>query len=202
MLRDVAGAIVGAGDLVERLLRHAGIDITQFARQPVVLQQVGARLDAEARAIERGSLGERVRAADGVQAAEEAPDPLQHIGIVEQRCATTAARKRREAKSAKRVERATRQGQRRHRRDLGRGQFGHERMLLEDLRVAPAAGAVELGDDEPGAAVDVLDARLEHAVLVAVECEQRARGHEPDAVQRIQHHVGRQAGVRRLCVGA
>ena len=61
-------------------------------------------------------------------------------------------------------------------------------MLLEDRFVAPAPGAVELGDQRLG----VLDADLIDAVFVAVEGEQAAVADEAAGLDRRQHEIGRQ----------
>ena len=58
-----------------------------------------------------------------------------------------------------------------------------KRVLLEDLRVAPAAGPVELGDDDPA----VLQEDLEDAVLVGVQLQQPAVAAQADAVERVEH---------------
>ena len=72
--------------------------------------------------------------------------------------------------------------ERRHHRDLALGQLAGEAVLLEDLLVRPAPGAVELGDEEPGiaqgAALVLLEPHLVDAVLVAVERELAAVGQE------------------------
>src|SRR5690606_39849578 len=61
-----------------------------------------------------------------------------------------------------------------------------EGVLLGDLRVGPAPGAVELDDD--GAAV--LEAYLVDAVLVAVQREKAPVAAQPDRLERIEHAVG------------
>src|SRR5215472_8821757 len=71
-------------------------------------------------------------------------------------------------------------------------------MLLEDLGVAPAPGPVKLGDDRCRAAPRVLEPRLVHAVLVAVEREQAPVADETRARERIEHGVRGEARVRRI----
>ena len=66
-------------------------------------------------------------------------------------------------------------------------------MLLEDLRIAPAPGAIELGDDDPA----VLEEGLEDAVLVGVQLQHPAVAAQADAVERIEHRGRRQVGVGR-----
>ena len=82
---------------------YAGVNLAQFGRQPVMLQQIVARLDAEARRVQRRSQRERPAAADRVQPAEKAADPLEYVGIVEQRRAPAASRKDREAEPFERM---------------------------------------------------------------------------------------------------
>ena len=62
------------------------------------------------------------------------------------------------------------QHQRRHHRHLGRGEFEREGVFLDDLRVAPAARAVELGDHRTA----VFQEDLEDAVFVGVELQDAA----------------------------
>jgi len=73
-------------------------------------------------------------------------------------------------------------------------------MLLEDLRVAPAARPVELGDDD----LSVLEEHLEDPVLVGVELDEAAVAAQADGIEGVEHEarceirVGRAV---RLCVG-
>ena len=64
-------------------------------------------------------------------------------------------------------------------------------MLFEDLRVAPAAGPIELGDDHPAAFKE----DLEDAVLVRVELDQATVALQADGIERIEHIARRQVGV-------
>ena len=60
----------------------------------------------------------------------------------------------------------------RHDRDLLRGQFRREAVFLADRRIAPALGTIELGYHRRL----LVDAHLDHAVLVAVQREQMTIG--------------------------
>jgi len=73
-------------------------------------------------------------------------------------------------------------------RNLGSHQFGGKIVLFLDLRIAPAPGSVELGDD--GAAVFQL--HLVHPVFVRREGSQAAVAAQADAVERVKDQVGRQ----------
>ena len=65
-------------------------------------------------------------------------------------------------------------------------------MLLGDLRIGPAARAVELGDDRRL----VFAPHLVDAVFVAVEREQPAIAADAERIERIEDAVGRECGVR------
>jgi hypothetical protein len=166
-----------------------------------VRQQPGAWFGAKGLEVERGPLRIRLCGAQHVDARDEAADPLEHIVVVQVRRAAAAAVEQRHAMAVDVMQRAAIDRARRHRRHLGRDQFRHERMLFFDLRIAPAARPIELGDDEAGAAVGVFHAHLEHAVLVAVERQQRAGGEQTrrpaDRVDRVEHGIRREVGVGR-----
>ena len=65
-------------------------------------------------------------------------------------------------------------------------------MLFEDLRIAPAARPVELGDDDAA----VLEKDLEDPVLVGIELDQPAVAAQADRVERVEDGIGSQAGER------
>ena len=77
-------------------------------------------------------------------------------------------------------------------RDLVLCELAREGVLLVDLRVAPALGPVELGDD--GGVV--LESDLVDAVLVAVEAEQTPVRTQARSGDRVEHEIRRQP-----CVG-
>ena len=74
---------------------------------------------------------------------------------------------------------------------LGGGQLGGEGVFFQDLRIAPAARAIELGDGN----ATVLQVHLQHPVLVGVQLQQPAVGLEAGQEQRLQHAGGVQRGV-------
>eukprot|EP01035_Chromulina_nebulosa_P039330 gene39330-53171_t len=68
--------------------------------------------------------------------------------------------------------------------------FGRKAVFLDDLLVAPACGAIELGDHH----APVFQRRLVDAVLVGVQLQQAAVRLQPGAVQGMQHGLGVQVG--------
>jgi hypothetical protein len=126
-----------------------------------------------------------------MQAAEEAPDPFEHLVAVELGRSSAALVVDGEAETLVGVERAARDVARRHGRHLGVGELANERMLLADLRVAPAAGTVELDDDRRA----VVEHRLVDAVLVAPERDQAAVAANADGLEGIEDEVGRERRV-------
>src|SRR5262245_19092060 len=71
----------------------------QVRRQKMVVEQEGPRLHPECLEIERWAKLKRRRSAHRVDAADEAPDPLQRLGVVEIGRTAAAARVEREAKA-------------------------------------------------------------------------------------------------------
>ncbi len=155
------------------------------------LQQGVARFDGEAAHVQRRPLHERPRRAHGVDAREEAADPFQRVEILQvgRAAAAPGAHGKREARV--RVQRAAFHDERRDRGHLGGGEFGGEGVFLQDLRLAPAARAVELGDH----ARAVLQMHLIDPVLVRAQGHQAAVAVQADGRERVQHEVGREVGV-------
>ena len=195
---------------------EAGVDLGQcrfnrllpgrpcVGRDDVGGQDPVARTAAVAGGVQRQPVGERPLHADCMHAADEAAQPL-HRGLVLQlgRAAGAPLGDRETMVVVGGAEVAqgrggaglfARQGPRVDHRDLGGGQFGREGMLLQDLRIAPAAGAVELRDDH----ALVLQEDLEHAVLVGVQLDQPAVSAQADGVEGVEHHFRRQAGIGGL----
>ena len=173
-------------------------------------QEVAARL-AVAGDVEGDAVLERRDRADGVQPADEAAEPAPHFSVLELGSATGAAladaeavdRARLGAQSRQRragardgvdVRRARveRERDRRRHGNLALHQLGGEGVLLEDLRIAPATGAIELGDDDPAA----FEEDLEDAVLVRVQLDQPAVALQADGVERVEDATRREVGVR------
>ena len=142
-------------------------------------------------------MGERLLAPHGVDAPDEAPEPFERVAILELRGAPAAARKDREPKTRKQVQRASFVNERCDHGNFARGELGGKCMLLEDRGLAPARGPVELGDDR----CRILDADLVDAVLVARECQHPAVAQKPHGLEGIEHAVGREARVRMGGIG-
>ena len=140
-------------------------------------------------------MAERAGTAYQVDASDEAAQPFEDLAIVQFRRAPAAARVHREREAVGVEQGLAAQLEGRHHGHLGLEQLAREPVLLEDLRVAPAAGAIELGDHQPGTLVG-LDADLVHAVLVAVEREEAAVAAQAGGVDRIEDHVRGEARVR------
>ena len=144
-----------------------------------------ARLAAEAVDVERRTKLERLRCPDRVDAADEAADPLERLRVVEVRRTAAASRIKREPEA--RMHPRMYGGDH---RDLVSGELARKGVLLLDLRVAPAAGAVELGDQRFGA----VDADLVDAVFVAVQREYTQVGEAAGALDGVDHQFRRQRG--------
>jgi len=169
-------------------------------RDQGVLQQPVARLGAKALQVQRGAVRERACGTHGMDARKKAADPFQHLEVVQLGLAPATPWADGELEAAVRVQRAAVHHQRADGGHLGGHEFGGEGMFFEDLRLAPAPWAVELGHH----AAAVLQRGLVHAVLVG------RQGHEPPiaiqahAGQRVEHGIGREGGegVERRGVGA
>jgi hypothetical protein len=120
-----------------------------------------------------------------VDAANEAPQPLQRLAVVEFGRVAALAAEQREAEALVVKQRAAADDLRRDQGDLGRGQFQGESVFLADLRVAPAPRPIELGDDRVGfVQTDLVD-----PVLIAVQRQQAAVRDQSDAFHGQQHGV-------------
>src|SRR5262249_6582139 len=103
-----------------------------------------ARLLAEAFDVEARAMREGLRASYGVDASDEAPQPLERVGILELRRSTTAAREDGYAKAPMMGEGFSLECQGRDDRNLGGRELLRKGVLLQDLHIAPAPGTVEL----------------------------------------------------------
>ena len=129
-----------------------------------------------------------------MDAPDEAPHPAQDLGVFEFRGAPGTA-----GIHGKPVTAEVMQGlpvSETHRRDHGNlplGQFRYEFMLFPDRLVAPPARPIELRHQRRR----ILAIHLVDAVFIAVERKQAAVARQADALQRIEHAVGREARIRR-----
>src|SRR5437773_810483 len=185
----LARSLVAVGDARERQVDGALPRVEQVLWNEIVREEPVARLAGEALDAERGPVGERSRRARCVSAPDEATDPFERFAVFELRRASASARKYREAKAAESVQRLSFGLERRDHRNLALDELERERVLLEDLRVSPACGAIELCDDR-GRRVRRLfrfEPNLVHAVLVAVQPEQSPVADEARARKRVEH---------------
>src|SRR5437879_2650562 len=179
---------------VKRHGNDAAISFVEVRRDETVRKQPVARLFAEALDVERRPLAKARLRSYRVDAADEAPEPLACRAILELGGAAATVRIDREAKSRKRRESVPAgERQRRDGRNLAPGKLVNETVFFENLRIGPALWTVELGDVRR----TVFHRHLVDAVFVTVEREHPAVAGEPDAVQRVEHDVRRQAGERR-----
>src|SRR5690606_19073235 len=137
---------------------------TLFRSDEPAVEQGSQRGVAEILHAQGLAMLEGMAGAHGVHAPEQLAEAIELIEIARLRGPATAARKQREAKAGMGVERLAVALQRRHHGNLPLGQFQAEAVFFEDRRVAPAMGAVELGDQRCA----VLDAHLIDAVFIAV----------------------------------
>jgi hypothetical protein len=146
---------------------------------------------AAAVGVEALAVPERPHRPGTVDPPQGSPQGDQGIGAVELRRPTATARKQREAKALVVAQCGPiRSGQRSDYRELQRRQLDAEIMLLGDLGVAPAPGAVELGDQ----GFAVLDADLIDPVFVAVERGEAAVAGEALGFHRREQRIRGQHG--------
>jgi len=155
-----------------------------------VLEQVSEGLAAEGLRVERRARAVGRNRPDRVDAADEAPDPLQRGGVAQLGRASAAAREDGEAETAELVQGPALDRHGRHHRHLALGQLGHEGVFLEDGVIAPAPRAVELGHHRRA----ILAADLVDPVLVAVQGQQAAVAIDADALQGVEHAVRVESG--------
>jgi len=125
-----------------------------------------------------------------VDAADEAADPFQGFRVLELGRTAAATRINRHAESG--VRPRFRAADRRDHGNLALRQLARELVFFIDLRVAPAAGAIELRHNHRV----VLEPNLVHAVFVAVEAEQAAVRTQPGFAERVEHPLGGELGIR------
>ncbi len=137
-------------------------------------------------------MAKRACTPDRVDARQEATHPLAVVAGAEFRPAPACPGIHGVAESLVREETASVVDVRRNDRDLRAREFERELVLLEDRRVGPALGAIELHDDR-GA---VLAADLVDPILVTVERQHAAVAAMPERLDRTDDDVGRQRGIR------
>jgi len=129
-----------------------------------------------------------------VDSADEPPQPLEGVGILELGRAAAAARIEREAVTGVVMQRGAAISSAATTGISPRGELAGELVLLQDLLVRPARRAVELGDEEAGvaerAALVLLEPDLVDPVLVAVQGELPAIGQEAHALDGVRTTSG------------
>ena len=187
--REAAGAGEGGLHLGQHVAGQAEVGLAQIVGDHPGLAQVVHRGVAKAGHIQRRPVLEGPGRAEGMDAAEEAAHPQQLVRVFQIRPAAAAARVEGEAEAlVPKQGLALRIGQRRHGGDFRLGQGQGEDMLLADRRIAPAAGAVELGDQRRA----VFHPHLIDAILIAVQGQQAAIAAIAGGVHGIQHRVRRE----------
>src|SRR4051812_14679148 len=83
------------------------------------------------------------------------------------------------------------EGKRSDYRDLALRELERERVLLADLLHGPAAGPIELDDDD----LSIVQPHLIHAVLIAVEAQQASVWTQANRGERVEHCFGCEGGV-------
>ena len=175
--------------LVRRLEQRAG-DLFVLVGHGVFeqrrRQQRIARLPAEPLAGERHPVLEALPRADGMHAPEGATDELQRPARVDLHRARREPREHGVAQPGMTGQGCALEDDRRRHRQVRGGELGRERVLLEDLRVAPAARPVELQHQHAVRG----RAQLIDAVLVGVEGEQPTVAVDAEPLGGRQHLVG------------
>ena len=152
---------------------------------PPLLEQQRARLvtlafDADALAVAKAAAP-----ADEMYPPEKAPHPLALLTSPELRPAPTMACKQRKAKPGMMQQRCAIEDQWGDHRDLCCHQLLCEAMLLENRRIRPTPGTVELGDHGRAS----LDPDLIYAVLVTIQCQDALIADQSQRLDRCNDHI-------------
>src|SRR5258706_4845947 len=121
-----------------------------------------------------------------MDARDEAADPFERLVVAELRRAPAAARIDRQPENM--LFPGLYAGGRRDHRDLALGELVREGVFLVDLRIAPAAGPVELRHHHPA----VLEPQLVDTALVAVPAQQATARAQAALSDAARHPVRRQ----------
>jgi len=184
---DIAGALIGSSDGGEQILGQRAVGEFDVRGNAAGFQQVLIGLCAEIIDVQRGSVRERLYAADRVNAPEKTPKPFQVVGVVQIRPAPPTARIERETETGMHEQRsAVLVCQRGYHGNLRLQQFVREGVFLQNRRILPAPRPVELRHQ----IAPILQPDLIDAILVTVECQQMAIGHKAFALDRIEDEIG------------
>ena len=190
---QVGQAVEGGLDGIEAAARGCVPGRSDLGRDGTVFHQPVA-CDLSWRGAGPGqAFGKVLLTAHAMQAGQQSADPAQHLGIFQLRPAAALARRDGQALALVMKESGpTAQRPWRCNRYLCGGELGGEDVLLEDLRVAPARRAVELGDRHIGAFRVVLQMQHQHSVLEGIELQQPTVGAQACGVEGVEHELRRQ----------
>ncbi|MCY1351746.1 hypothetical protein D9M69_380210 [compost metagenome] len=187
VVRDTGEQLV---EPLQQVARHRFVGRQQAGGDEVALQQGFQGFVAEVIHSQGFAMDEGPGGAHRMQAAEQLAEAVELVEVARLRCAAAAAREQGEAEAGVFEQRLAVMQQRRHHRHFAVRQFGGEAVFLADRLVAPAPGAVELGDQR----FAFVDAHLVDAVLVAVQREHPRIAAEADAFHRVEDQVWREGG--------
>ena len=143
----------------------------------------GARMNVVA--VDRTACVKAPARSDTVHARQKTPDPGEVVGRFELRRAPALPRIQRETETGVMLQCGIIHIYWRDDGQFRDGEFGRERMFLEDGRIAPAPGAIKLGHDRRS----ILDAHLIHAILETVQREQTSVGIYTGRFDGIDHRI-------------
>ena len=147
---------------------------------------------AERLGVDHGAVPEKRLRAHCMNAAEETAHPFERSRVLELRRTATAFGIHGKAESREGVQRCTAARKWRDYRNLARRELGNERVLFANLLVGPASGPIEFHDDGRR----VVAPYLVDAILVAAEGQEPPVTSKPDAIERVEHDVRRELGIR------
>ena len=189
----IACALEGAVYMGHQVVGQAAECRFEMERYPAIFAQRAYRILAIAARGQCWPMPEGSAASDCVDAADETPQPQPGLAVFQFRRMPALAAEQREAESLVAEQGLSIEHGRGDQRDFRGFQLQGKRMLLVDLFIAPAPGAVKLGYQGLG----VLDAHLVNAVLVAVERQQAAVAQQAGGLHGLQHGIRAQPVIRR-----
>ncbi len=157
----------------------------QACRHHIGAAQVIQTVPAEALPVEGRPVLEGAHRTDRMQAADQATEHQQMVGIVELGGVATKPAEQAEAKPCMLEQRAAVDLLLGNHRDLAYSQFKAEGMLLENRLIAPAVRSIELGDQRCGA----FYADLKYPVFVTVQGQDARIREIAKRLDRVQHGV-------------
>lgn len=129
-----------------------------------------------------------------MDARDEASHRDQVVGVLQINRASREALENRHAESVKGNEGLTLECDRGTHRNIEIAQLARERVLLANLRIAPASRSIELNDQ----AITALDAHLINPILVAVQREDACITGVAKRLDGIDDEIGAQRRIRML----